>query len=354
LYPQSKMPTVTELLDASLPQDLERASQLLAAGEVVAFPTETVYGLGADGLNAEAVRKIFQAKGRPADNPLILHVCTIEQALPLWRAEARQIELAQKLADVFWPGPLSLVLPAAPLVPKEVTAGLDSVAVRAPAGTAARELLALCQFPLAAPSANLSGRPSPTNAAHVAATLEGKIAAILDGGQTSVGIESTVLDLRSEIPRILRPGHISAEAIAQVVGEVDGEVIGELAGELAGEVTTELEINGPGHNAPSPGLRHRHYQPAGMLLSLVDKEALETVWDQDVAIICRETTAGRMGKRNAPLISLPGDARGYAAGFYGALYTMEGSGASELVIEKVPDTPEWAAVNDRLRRAVQS
>ena len=325
------MSKTTEILDANDPVALARAGQLLADGEVVAFPTETVYGLGANGLNVEAVRKIFQAKGRPADNPLILHVSSIEQALPLWRAGARQIELARKLAAAFWPGPLSLVLPAAPAVPKEVTAGLDSVAVRAPAGMVARELLKLCQFPVAAPSANLSGRPSPTTAAHVAATLDGKIAAILDGGSTSIGIESTVLDLCAEHPRILRPGDISAVAIQQIIGD--------------------LRSSRPEQDAPSPGLRHRHYRPEGMRVRMVETEAIATAWDTDVAVLALQTTANRLGKRSGPTVVLPADARSYAAGLYSALYELENSGAKELLIERVPDAPDWAAVNDRLQRA---
>ena len=325
------MSTTTEILNADDPAALERASRLLAAGELVAFPTETVYGLGANGLNAEAVGKIFQAKGRPGDNPLILHVVSIEQALPLWQATDEQLELARKLADAFWPGPLSLVLVAAPWVPKAVTAGLDSVAVRAPAGNVARELLALCEFPVAAPSANLSGRPSPTCAAHVAATLEGKIAAILDGGRTRIGIESTVVDLRGKRPRILRPGDISAAAMQQVVGE--------------------LETGKPGWDAPSPGLRHPHYQPEGLQLYLADGDAIGEAWDDDVAILCLTTTANKMGSRSAPLVILPANPRAYAAGFYDALYKLEGSGASKLLIERVPGTPDWEAVSDRLKRS---
>jgi len=329
------MTQTTQILDANDPDALKKAYALLKSGDVVAFPTETVYGLGANGLDPAAVAKIFKAKGRPGDNPLILHVSSIEHAIPLWQTTDERIDLAILLAEHFWPGPLSLVLPAAPDIPKAVTAGLDSVAVRAPAGTVAQKLLKMCDFPVAAPSANLSGRPSPTSAAHVAKTLEGKIAAILDGGATRIGIESTVLDLGSELPQILRPGDISAEAIQAVIGE--------------------LALGTAGADAPSPGLRHRHYQPKDMQLSLVDEAAIAAAWQQNIAILCFEETANylseNMGEREAPLLVLPKEARAYSARLYGALYELEQSGPGQLFVESVPQTSEWVAVQNRLLRA---
>lgn len=324
----------TEQLPASDSTAIARACELLSAGEVVAFPTETVYGLGANGIDADAVSKIFQAKGRPGDNPLILHVSSIDQALPLWQASDAQIQLARQLADAFWPGPLSLVLPASPAVPKEVTAGLDSVAIRAPANSAAQALLEACSFPLAAPSANLSGRPSPTTADHVAATLSGKIAAILDGGPTEVGIESTVLDIRELPPQILRPGFISEAQIKAVIGTVSFAKGTE--------------------SAPSPGLRHSHYQPKGIELHLTDSASIAAKWQQGVAIICFEETAQALGARNNVLVTMPNNVAAYGAELYAALYALERSGESQLYIEKVPDTPEWRAIRDRLERATQS
>jgi len=324
----------TEVLEASDEASLRKASDLLLAGEVVAFPTETVYGLGANGLDAAAVEKIFQAKGRPADNPLILHVPAIEQALPLWQADDRQVEMARALADAFWPGPLSMVLKAAVGVPEITTGGLDSVAVRAPAHPVAQQLLKLCAIPLAAPSANLSGRPSPTRAAHVAATLSGRIAAIIDGGATDLGIESTVLDLRGEFPRILRPGSVSQSAIEAVVGRV----------ELAEDDAT----------APSPGLRHRHYRPQGVRLQLVDPGEIESRWQEAVGIMCFEETAARLGERSGPLQLMPDEVGAYGAGLYDALYQLEQGESDYYLIEKVPDSTEWKAIADRLRRAVES
>lgn len=331
------MAHTTELLPAQDPASITRAAALLKAGELVAFPTETVYGLGANGLDAEAVAKIFAAKGRQADNPLILHVASLAQALPLWQAEPWQLQRAEKLAAAFWPGPVSLVLSASPLVPKQVTAGLDSVAVRAPAGSTATALLAQCNFPLAAPSANQSGRPSPTRAEHVAATLDGRIAAILDGGPTRIGIESTVLDLRPQTPVILRPGDLDAQSLARVIGEVRASGTDECVAD-----------------APSPGLRYRHYRPADMQVGLVDAEAIAAAWPRDEAIVCLQSTADKLGSRNAPVAILPDQAKAYAAAIYSALYDMEKSGASALLLEDLPATAEWAAVRERLRRAAQN
>lgn len=325
------MPVVTDIFHASDPTQIEQAAALLRQNELVAFPTETVYGLGANGLSAAAVAKIFSAKGRPSDNPLILHVSSIEQALPLWQASSSQIQRARALAAVHWPGPLSLVLPAAKQIPTEVTAGLDSVAIRAPAHPVARALLQLCKFPLAAPSANLSGRPSPTTASHVQKTLGGRIAAILDGGPTNVGIESTVLDLRPEQACILRHGGISADAIEQIIGSLS---------DLA-----------PLADAASPGLRHRHYQPNGIEIALIDAEKISNHWDSESGIACCSELASKLGTRNAPLWLMPETAADYATVLYDTLYQIEESGVGKVLIELPPETNEWAAVIDRLRRA---
>ena len=325
------MTIVTKHLDAASADAMDEAASLLRQGQVVAFPTETVYGLAANGLDPDAVQRIFKAKGRPADNPLILHVGSFEEALPLWHADNARLALAARLADAFWPGPLSIVLPRSARVPPAVTAGLDSVAVRVPANSVAQALLARCGFPLAAPSANVSGRPSPTSAAHVATTLDGKIAAILDGGRTRVGIESTVLDLGQTPVRLLRPGHIGVAAIERVVGEL-----------ATGKAPAQ---------AASPGLRHRHYQPSGMDLRLVDTEQVKASWQHSCAILCLESTGCGLGSRQGPLELLPCDPQAYAEGLYNALYALEGSGARELLIERVPDSDEWRAVSDRLTRA---
>lgn len=229
---------------------IAEAAALIRAGELVAFPTETVYGLGADGLNREAVAKIFQAKGRPGDNPLILHISALDQITPLIACELSPV--AKKMADAFWPGPLTMIFPKSARVPENVSAGLSTVAIRFPAHPDAQRLIAAAETPIAAPSANRSGKPSPTTANHVFEDMNGRIPLILDGGECLVGVESTVVDMTGPVPHILRPGGITAEQIAQVAGasEVDSAVMRPLA---------------EGEKPRSPGMAHRHYAPNGQL-----------------------------------------------------------------------------------------
>ena len=325
------MPTKTESLNSDRPKDIARAAALLKQGKLVAIPTETVYGLAANGLSADAVEAVFTAKGRPADNPLILHVTSIDAAIPLWAATTQQLAIAAELARAFWPGPLSIVLKAASSVPNIVTAGLNSVAIRAPDGEAVQSVLQHCQFPLAAPSANLSGRPSPTRAGHVERTLGGRIAAILDGGQTTIGIESTVIDLRAERPQLLRPGAISIDDIRSIIGEV--------------AATRPLGA------AASPGLRHRHYQPVDINLRLASREMIESQWASAAGIACSQHLALEFGERRAPTWIMPDTPGPYAAVFYDRLYTIEQSGVTVVYLQQLPQTGEWRAVNDRLTRA---
>src|ERR1051326_7211275 len=198
----------------STPADVRVAAEILRVGGLVAFPTETVYGLGANALDARAVRGIFEAKARPADDPVIVHIAQISQL----EAIARPTDEAPRLAERFWPGPLTLVLPKQAVVPVEVTAGLESVGVRIPSPPVAQALLAAADLPLAAPPAHPFGRPSPTRASHVVHDLEGRIDAVLDGGATQLGLESTIIDLSSPTPRLLRPGGLAAEAVEDVLG----------------------------------------------------------------------------------------------------------------------------------------
>ena len=222
---------------------IAEAAGLIAAGEVVAFPTETVYGLGADGLNAGAVAKIFAAKGRPADNPLILHIADAEQILPL---TAGLNANARALMETFWPGPLTIVVPRSSVVPDIVTAGLDTVAVRMPSHPVAAALIRAAGCPIAAPSANVSGKPSPTNAQDVAEDMTGKIAGILDGGSCGIGVESTVVDTTSPVPTILRPGGITREMLEERLGAVE----------------IDPALNGdPALKPKAPGMKYRHYAP---------------------------------------------------------------------------------------------
>ena len=242
----------TSVLSTQDPLAVPTGAKLIRAGELVAFPTETVYGLGADGLNGAAVDRIFAAKGRPNDNPLILHVAEKGDAFRLWAGEP---PFAQKLMDTFWPGPLTLIYYKADRVPPEVTAGLDTVAVRMPQSEAARALIAASGVPIAAPSANLSGKPSPTTAAHVLEDMDGRIPLILDGGPCRYGVESTVLSLAGT-PTILRPGAVTPEMLAAVIGQVT----------LSPSILAPL---GAGEKAASPGMKYKHYAPNAQVLVVV-------------------------------------------------------------------------------------
>lgn len=222
----------------------KRGAEIIRSGGLVAFPTETVYGLGANGLNEDAVRSIFEAKGRPADNPLILHVSKKSDVRDLWLHVPKH---ARQLMDSFWPGPLTLIGPRSDVVPDAVTAGLDTVAVRMPLDKTARMLIAKSERPIAAPSANRSGKPSPTTAAHVLADMDGRIPLILDGGPCKYGVESTVLSLEGE-PTILRPGAVTHEMLEAVIGPV----------RIADAVLSPMK---EGETAASPGMRYRHYSP---------------------------------------------------------------------------------------------
>ena len=235
---------MTQVLSPT-PEALALASQLLHDGQLVAFPTETVYGLGANALDAKAVLNIFAAKGRPADNPLIVHVYDRAQLTPLCEVSP----LAEKLMDAFWPGPLTLILPRKPAIPDEVAASLPTVAV-----------LRACKLPIAAPSANRSGKPSPTTAHHVLVDMDGRIPLILDGGSCDVGVESTVLDVTSGAPCILRPGGITKDMLESVLGHVD----------VAGSVLRPLQ---KGEKALSPGMRYKHYSPDGQVTLVEGAEA---------------------------------------------------------------------------------
>ena len=248
----------TLLLRAGSPDapEIFAAAEILKRGGIVAIPTETVYGLAADGMNPEAVAKIFKAKGRPQDNPLILHIAELDW---LGRVASYVPEAAKKLAAAFWPGPLTIILPKRPEVPYAVTAGLETVAVRFPSHPIAHAVIAAAGTPLAAPSANLSGRPSPTSWRHCAEDLTGRVDAIVCDGDCDVGLESTVVTLAGETPRLLRPGGITAEQLRSVLGrvDIDDAVLSALA---------------PGAVAASPGMKYKHYAPKASVV-IVDADA---------------------------------------------------------------------------------
>lgn len=240
---------------------IEEAAGLLKAGETVAFPTETVYGLGADATNREAVAKIFQAKGRPQDNPLIAHVATIEQ---LKRIVDEIPDYVEKLLEHFSPGPITYILPTNGTCAENVTAGLSSVGVRIPDHPIARDLLLACDTPIAAPSANVSGKPSPTMAEHVWEDLQGKIAGILDGGQSGIGVESTVLDCTQVIPIILRPGGVTKEQLEEMVGTV----------------MVDPALANKNEKPKAPGMKYRHYAPeAPMWLVKGSAEKIQEIYN---------------------------------------------------------------------------
>jgi len=309
--------------------EIDRAVGLLRAGELVAFPTETVYGLGADASNAAAVARIFAAKGRPSDHPVIVHLAS-QAAVADWAREFP--EPARALAARFWPGPLTLVLPRGARVPDEVTGGQDTVALRVPAHPVAQALLKRFAGGVAAPSANRYGRVSPTRAEHVVEELGDRVALVLDGGDCEVGLESTIVGFSGGSVVLLRPGHISRQALERVVGPLAVPTM-------------------PGPRVP--GAKRSHYAPTTPL-ELVDAQALarrsaELAAAGGVAVLAR----------GEPSRELPGvlwrrmaaDPAPYAHDLYAALRELDAAGVVRILVERVPGSGEWEAVRDRLARA---
>lgn len=325
---------------------IARAADCLRRGGLVAFPTETVYGLGAHALDRGAVARLFDAKGRPATDPLIVHVAELDAVATLVTDIP---DAARVLAAAFWPGPLTLVFRRAPAVPLEVTAGLDTVAIRVPAHPVARALLAAARLPVAAPSANLFSRPSPTRAADVLEDLDGRIDLVLDGGSTTVGVESTVLDLTHDPPAILRPGAVTLEALQTAIPQV----------------TTRVPAPASTGAVPSPGLLSRHYAPRTPLTLFEGDSA--AVRERLVAAVQDALAAGRRvgvlttREEAGPFRGLPvvvaelGSARDpqqVAARLYAALRELDRAQLDTIVAADLPSgSGLWAALRDRLRRA---
>lgn len=310
--------------------EIDRAVELLRAGGLVAFPTETVYGLGADASNPAAVARIFAAKGRPADHPLIVHLASVEQ-VPEWAAEFPGT--ARALAEAFWPGPLTLVLKKAAGVPAAVTGGQDTVGLRVPSHPVAQELLRKFGGGVAAPSANRHGRVSPTRAEHVREEFGPRVEMVLDGGDCEVGLESTIVGCHAGEAVLLRPGQITRQDLERVVGTV----------------------RRPASQAPRvPGSLRSHYAPATPV-ELLPAAALDAA--------CRGADAARLvvlARRNAPAgcrarrwLGMPADPRGYGRALYRALRDLDATGAARILVERVPEGDDWAAVADRLTRAAQ-
>ena len=300
------------------------AAKHIREGRVAAFPTETVYGLGADAFQPTAVRAIFEAKGRPSDNPLIVHVAEVEQVAEL---AAEIPEAAQTLMDRFWPGPLTVILPKAEAVPEVVTAGLPTIGVRMPSHSVVAAFLAACDTPVAAPSANRSGRPSPTTWEAVRDDLDGRIPCILKGGRTEAGVESTVVDCTQTPPAVLRPGAISVEALQDALPEVG------------------IEPPTDDTARRSPGTRHRHYAPRAAVTLITRPD--EAVPSPDAAYIGLDAppSGSFAAARVAPSVD------GYAHDLFRFFRTADREEARVIYAQLVPDEGLGRALNDRLRRA---
>jgi L-threonylcarbamoyladenylate synthase len=324
---------MTSVCETPTEAAIARAAALLREGELVAFPTETVYGLGADAGNAQAVRRIFAAKGRPADHPVIVHLPDVSH-VEHWASAMP--DAARRLAAAFWPGPLTLILPRAAGVHDVVTGGQDSVGLRVPSHPVARALLHAFGAGIAAPSANRFGRISPTRAAHVAGDLAASVALILDGGACEVGIESTIVALTGDVPTLLRPGAIGVNELAQVLGRAP---------------------SAPDRTAPrASGTLASHYAPRTAAI-LVPADALHAEIDQlvdrDEAVAILARTACRPDDFSGAWIAAPADAAGYAHDLYANLRTLDAANADVILIETPPADAAWLAVRDRLGRATR-
>ncbi len=328
---------------------IRAAAALLRAGDIVGMPTETVYGLAADALNPEAVNRIFGAKGRPADHPLIVHLPSAEH-LPRWAAGIPKDAIA--LARAFWPGPLTLILKRSVDVPDEVTGGQDTVGLRVPSHPIALALLQVFDSGIAAPSANRFGRISPTTAAHVHEELGDRVAMILDGGPCAVGIESTILDFSRDVPEILRPGAITAEDIARIIGRrprVRGEAEPSC---VAGEAATHAATTAPAPRVS--GALAAHYAPRTPLrlmnaAQLADHAAVLVGEGSRVAVLAH----GVPNPDDSRLIwqAMPADPAAYAQELYASLRALDALNADFILIEALPAGPAWRALADRLGRA---
>jgi len=320
----------TPVLPGGDSEAIARAAEVLCEGGLVAFPTETVYGLGADALAPAAIARIFAAKQRPADNPLIVHVADVDAA----RALVREFPALAERAATLWPGPLTLVLRRNELVPDATTAGQDTVALRVPDHPVALALLRACGRPLAAPSANRSGRPSPTLAQHVLADLNGRVDLILDGGATRHGLESTVLDLTGPRPLLLRRGAVTLEQLQALLGEVDS-----------------VHDSDEAARARSPGLRHRHYAPRATV-ELVEEGTGELAVARALAAGERVALVCRRDVRSPAIVErLPRGLAEYAQALFASLRALDATGLDRIVVEAVPEQGIGAAIMDRLRRA---
>lgn len=325
---------------------LREAAKVLRGGGLVAFPTETVYGLGANALDERAARKIYEAKGRPSDNPLIAHVADFEGIRPL---VARIPEKGKKLAGAFWPGPLTLVFPKSDVVPEGITGGLETVAIRMPSNPIASELIRLAGFPVAAPSANTSGRPSPTRAEHVCQDMNGRIEMIIDGGAVGIGVESTIVDVTEEPPVLLRPGAVTVEMLEEVVGEV----------RIDPAITGPMD---PGIKPKAPGMKYRHYAPRADL-TLVEGEQGNVVREINrlaeerlkaghlVGIICTDETFLQYPAGIVKSMGERAREETVAHNLYAVLRDFDDIGVQYIYSEGFPEEHLGKAIMNRLNKA---
>lgn len=327
-------------------EELQEAAQIIRSGGLVAFPTETVYGLGANALDEEAAKKIYAAKGRPSDNPLIAHISSFEELEPLVSGIPK---MGRRLAQAYWPGPLTMVFPKSKRVPYGTTGGLETVAVRMPSDPVANRLIAMAGVPVAAPSANTSGRPSPTTAQHVYQDMNGKIEMILDGGQVGIGVESTIVDVSGESPMLLRPGAITMEMLEAVVGTVgiDPAILGPL---------TEMV------RPKAPGMKYRHYAPQAELvlvegdldtvvarINFLTKEKLGQKYQ--VGIICTDETSARYPKGIVRSVGLRAEEKTIAHNLFAVLREFDDLQVDYIYSESFPGDHLGQAIMNRLSKA---
>lgn len=328
-------------------EELEEACRILQKGGLVAFPTETVYGLGGDAMHPEASAKIYAAKGRPSDNPLIVHIADMDALEDIAQSVP---EAAVKLADHFWPGPLTMIFPKKEAVPKSTTGGLETVAVRMPSHPVARALIRESGVYIAAPSANTSGRPSPTKAEHVKEDLDGRIDMILDGGAVGIGLESTIVDLSTGVPTILRPGYITGEMLEDVLGEVQVD-----------PATLSQKMN-PNIVAKAPGMKYRHYAPKGQMTiiegdtgKVVDEinRLVKEKTDEgcSVAVIATEETKDAYACANVRSVGSRATEGSIAAGLYDILREMDHIGAEYIYAESFEKDTLGKAIMNRMLKA---
>ncbi len=328
-------------------EELIRAAEFLRQGRLVAFPTETVYGLGGNAFDETAAARIYAAKGRPSDNPLIVHIAEVGALTEL---AAEVPETAYLLAEAFWPGPLTMILKKSSKVPKATTGGLDTVAIRMPSDEIAHTLIRLSGVYVAAPSANASGRPSTTKAEHVIEDLNGKIDMILDGGASEIGLESTIVDLTGEVPLILRPGYITAEQLAEVLGEV--------------RFDEAVLKRSPSENivAKAPGMKYRHYAPKAPLyivegrseevIRYINTEAVKNAAEGKLTgILATEETKKNYTGGMVFSVGMRENAETIAAGLFDTLRSFDETGVGVIYSESFADNPLGTAIMNRLLKA---